>query len=243
MIVVLTIVPNHLLWGYNPTLAPLFFFNLKLIVIYKTEPFPHFFEHNPISEPERLQLIKFCDKTKFRKIEGGAYIKFINEIDDFHIKNILESLRIRARKRFEANFKKYLPDKIDEIAKTENLDKNFKFEMFDYGPFINIVPKGTFSNAHRDGYKNMLISIFYFGTTENNETQTTTLLHGQEILLNHGAEPKGDEDFSKIERLNYGQTKNAALYFYNSETAFHMVDFPIEADRIIVMMGIEISVC
>jgi hypothetical protein len=211
--------------------------------MFNAQPFPHFFELNPLSEPDRLCLIEFCDKTKFRKIEGGAYIKFFHECEDAQVKNILKSLKQRAKFIFEANFKNYLPEKIYEIAKIDKHKENFKFQISEYGPFINIVPKGSFINAHRDGYQNLLICIFYFGTTQNDESQTTSLLDGNAIIRTYGLDPKGDEDFSDINRVNYGKTRNAALYFYNSETAYHMVDHPIEADRIIVMMSLEITKC
>jgi len=69
------------------------------------------------------------------------------------------------------------------------------------------------------------------------------LLDCNEILNKYGIAPKEDEDFSNINRVKYGKTKNSALYFFNSETVYHMVDLPIEADSIIVMMSLEIKVC
>jgi hypothetical protein len=211
--------------------------------MYKTQPFPHLFERNPLLESERLQLIKFCDKTKFRKVEGGAYIKFLHECEDCQIQNILKLLSNKAKTIFETHFKEFLSDKILEIASRDKLNQDFKYQISKYGPFINIVPKGNFINAHRDGYKNLMICIFYFGTTDNKESQTTSLLDGNTILNTYGEDPTGDEDFSNINRVNYGKTKNSAMYFFNSETAYHMVDLPIEADRIIVMMSLEITVC
>ena len=64
--------------------------------MYKAQPFTYIFERNPLFESERLQLIKFCDKTKFRKVEG-AYIKFLHECEDSQIQNILESLSNKAK--------------------------------------------------------------------------------------------------------------------------------------------------
>lgn len=211
--------------------------------MYKEQPFPHIFERNPLSESERLTLIKFCDKTKFRKIEGGAFIKFIHECEDSQIQSILESLSNKAINIYETYFKKFLSEKIFEIEIKDKLKRDFKYQISKYGPFINIVPKGNFINAHRDGYKNVMICIFYFGTTDNKESQTTSLLDGNAILNKYGKDLKEVEDFSNIKRVNYGKTKNSALYFFNSETAYHMVDLPIEADRIIVMMSLEITVC
>lgn len=210
--------------------------------MYSLKPFPNYFEENPISENDKNKLVNFCRFEPFRKVDGGAYIMFYDECKDKNVCSILDKISERAKEVLKNHFMVFLDQKLEEIKIKRGFCENFKYSIKQYGPFINIIPKNKFINGHRDGYNHFVIGIFYLGTTEGLETQTTSLLDGEQILKLYGHEDDLDRDYSGIDRINYGKSKNSALYFFNSESAYHMVDHVIEHDRIILMLSFEIIV-
>jgi len=210
--------------------------------MFSLNPFPNYFKENPISENDKNKLIEFCKLETFRKVEGGAYIIFYDECQDKDIRSILNKISKQAKDVLKNHFMVFLNQKLDEIKIKKKLCDNFKYSIKQYGPFINIIPKNKFINGHRDGYNHFVIGIFYLGTTDGLETQTTSLLDGEQILKLFGHEDDLNRDYSNINRINYGNSKNSALFFFNSESAYHMVDNIIENDRIILMLSFEIIV-
>ena len=203
---------------------------------------PHLFIEDIMSEESRDYLLKFIKEEKvISKARGGTQIIKKENVQDVEVLNILNSLVLYFEQDLFCFFSEYLPLKIVEIE--NRTDRTISvFNTAVYGPFISICEPGHFINAHRDDFFQFVICIIYLGHLDNTPAQTTSILNGKDILAaNCESDIVHTGCFDNIERINFGYSKNAALFFLNNDYAYHMVDNPIEKNRVTVMFSIEVK--
>ena len=190
------------------------------------QPYPHIFSDNFLSDRHRAVFRDSFATEKFSTVPGGCPVSHIAEHST------------PALKVFRYDFiESYLIPRLDDIfnddikAKYYELSRDYKYVSKLVQPEIGFLHltrnhKGTTINSHRDDDRATYQFVIYLGDDEDGPVETTELIWVENI-----EELERTSDYSLLQLLSYGSTRNGILVFANQQNSYHCLSKPAQAKR------------
>jgi hypothetical protein len=193
------------------------------------QPYPHIFSDNFLSGRHRSVLRDSFATEKFSTAPGGCPVSNIAE-------HSTPALRVFRYDFIEA----YLIPRLDDIfnddveAKYDELSRDYKYvnklERPEMG-FLHLTRnhKGATINSHRDDDRATYQFVIYLGDDEDGPVETTELIWVDKI-----EELERTADYSRLQLLSYGSTRNGILVFANQPNSYHCLSKPAKSERLTI---------
>jgi hypothetical protein len=190
------------------------------------QPYPHIFSDNFLSERHRSVLRDSFATEKFSTAPGGCPVSNIAE-------HSTPALRL-----FRYNFiESYLIPRLDDIfsedveIKYNELSQEYKYVSKLARPemgFLHLTRnhKGTTINSHRDDDRATYQLVIYLGDDQDEPVETTELIWVDTI-----EELERTSDYSRLQLLSYGSTRNGILVFANQPNSYQCLSKPAKSER------------
>lgn len=193
------------------------------------QPYPHIFSDNFLSERHRSMLRGSFAKQKFNTAPGGCPVSNIAE-------HSTPELRLFRYDFIEA----YLIPRLDDIfnedveAKCNELSQEYKHVNKLARPEIGFLHltrnhKRTTINSHRDDDRATYQFVIYLGDDQDGPVETTELIWVENI-----EELERTADYSRLQLLSYGSTRNGVLVFANQLNSYHCLSKPAKSERLTI---------
>ncbi len=193
------------------------------------QPYPHIFSDNFLSERHRSVLRGSFATEKFSTAPGGCPVSNIAEHSS------------AALKLFRYDFiEAYLIPRLDDIF-NEDVEVKYK-ELADEYKYVNKLDrpevgflhltrnhKGTMINSHRDDDRATYQFVIYLGDDRDDPVETTELIWVENI-----EELERTADYSRLQLLSYGSTRNGILVFANQLNSYHCLSKPAKSERLTI---------
>jgi hypothetical protein len=190
------------------------------------QPYPHIFSDNFLSDRQRSLLRDSFATEKFSTAPGGCPVSNIAD-------HSTPALRV-----FRYGFiESYLIPRLDDIfnddveAKYIELSRDYeyvsKLERPEMG-YLHLTRnhKGSTIDSHRDDDRATYQFVIYLGDDEDGPVETTELIWVENI-----EELERTSDYSRLQLLSYGSTRNGILAFANQPNSYHCLSKPTQAKR------------
>jgi hypothetical protein len=192
-------------------------------------PYPHIFLDNFLSEQLRSVLRGSFVTEKFSTAPGGCPVSNIAE-------HSTPELRL-----FRYYFiEDYLIPRLDDIfnedleMKYNELSQEYKHVNKLARPEIGFLHltrnhKRTTINSHRDDDRATYQFVIYLGNDQDGPVETTELIWVESI-----EELERTADYSRLQLLSYGSTRNGILVFANQPNSYHCLSKPAKSERLTI---------
>lgn len=200
--------------------------NNLIDVLKVRQPYPHIFSDNFLSGQHRSVLRDIFATEKFRTSPGGCPVSNIT------------AHSIPALRAFRYDFiESFLIPKLDGVFNEEVVAK-YNELLLDYTSvqkldrpeigFLHLTQNhtGTTINSHRDDDRASYQFVIYLGDDNDELIETTEL-----IWVDYIEELERTADYSRLQLLSYGSTRNGILSFANQPNSYHCLSKPTKAVR------------